>query len=313
LTTIPEPQNLQRIRFEKPDLNALTHDFTAVDLHFHSCYSDGCSSIAEIAQRARELNIGVAVTDHNEIAGALELDRYKDVLSIPGIEITSREGAHVLVYFYETDSLQRFYDRDVQPFMGPNVMSSTVLSMEEIVERARRYRSVVIFPHPSCAVYTGICNPYFSEARLHRLFAVADGVEVINSGNLKKQNLKCALLGFNLNKSITGGSDGHRLNHMGAVVSYADCRADRISFLEEVRKRRAKVIGKEITLLRKVASNGSKIRCGLQNCTSLLEKNLRFGYTLIHCKSKGVRERLLRSVDGGFGRRRKTRLSPHHF
>lgn len=307
MTPYAEPQDFQRIRFEKPDLVSMTRDFTVVDLHFHSSYSDGSNSIEEIVQRARSLKIGIAVTDHNEIAGALEIDRYRDVLSIPGIEITSREGAHVLVYFYDVGTLQQFYQQDVQPFMGPNVMSSTVLSMEEIVQRARSYRSVVIFPHPSCAVYTGICNPYFPEERRQQLFDWADGVEVINSGNLKKQNLQCALLGFNLNKAITGGSDGHRINHMGAVVSYADCAPERHSFLEEVRSRRAKVVGKEITLLRKVASNGSKIRCGFQNCSSILEKNLHFGYTLIHCKSKQMRERLARSVNGGFSRRLKAR------
>lgn len=303
-----QPLDIQRIRFEKPDLDTMTQDFTVVDLHFHSCYSDGVNSIDEIARRALELNIGIAITDHNEIGGALEIERHAEVLSIPGIEITSREGAHVLVYFYEVDSLRRFYEQDVQPFMGPNVMSATVLPMESIVERARRFRSVVIFPHPSCAVYTGVCNPYFSQDRLGRLFSLADGVEVINSGNLKKQNLKCALLGFNLNKAITGGSDGHRINHMGAVVSYADCRADRETFLEAVRLRQAKVIGKEIHLLRKVASNGSKLRCGLQNCSSLLEKNLHYGCTLIYGKSKALREKLFGSVNGGFGKKLKPRL-----
>lgn len=313
MTTHTNSQDIQRIRFEKPDLAAMTQDFTVVDLHFHSCHSDGSNSIDEIADRAGQLNIGIAVTDHNEITGALELDRYREILSIPGIEITSREGAHVLVYFYDIDSLQRFYEQDIQPFMGPNVMSATLLTMEEIVERARGYRCLVIFPHPNCAVYTGICNPYFSEDRQQQLFARADGVEVINSGNLKKQNLKCALLGFNLNKAITGGSDGHRVNHMGAVVSYADCPPDRVTFLEAVRMRRVKVIGKEIDLIRKVASNGSKIRCGLQNCSSLLEKNLHFGCTLVHSKSKRLREKLARGVNGGFGRRLKARLYHYDF
>ena len=216
--------NTQRIRFEKPDLAEMTKNYTVVDLHFHSRHSDGSNSIEEIAHYAKELNIGIAITDHNAVDGAVEIDAYKDILSIPGIEVTSLEGAHIIVYFYDIKSLQQFYTQEVQPFMGNDIMSSTTLRMEEIITRARNYRSVVIFPHPSCAVYTGVCNTYFTEARRQELFNMVDGVEVINSGNLKKQNLKCALLGFNLDKAITGGSDGHLLGHMGKVVTYADCR-----------------------------------------------------------------------------------------
>ena len=78
-----------RIQFERPDLAQLKEKHTVVDLHFYSHYSDGHNSIEAIAQKARELGIGIAVTDHNEIRGAVEIAQYHDILSIPGIEITS--------------------------------------------------------------------------------------------------------------------------------------------------------------------------------------------------------------------------------
>ena len=84
-----------RIRFAKPNLAELTDSYSVVDLHFHSQYSDGYNTAEEIAARARELRIGVAVTDHNEIKGSIEIDQYKDILSIPGIELTSKEGTHI--------------------------------------------------------------------------------------------------------------------------------------------------------------------------------------------------------------------------
>ena len=90
-----------RVRFEKPDLELLNKTYTVVDTHFHSSYSDGLNRIDKIVERARRLGIGIAITDHNEIRGALEIDQYKDVLSIPGIELTVAEGSHLLVYFYE--------------------------------------------------------------------------------------------------------------------------------------------------------------------------------------------------------------------
>ena len=125
-----------------------------------------------------------------------------------------------------------------------------------------------------------------------------DGVEVINSGNLKKWNLKCALLGFNLNKSITGGSDGHTLVYLGKVVSYAQCKNTRKAFLDAVRKKQNKVIGKEINMLRKVTSNGRKIKTGLKNYPDLVEKNLKYGYTVINLKSKRLKDNVKRRING---------------
>jgi len=305
--------NTQRIQFEKPDLYEMTQTYTVFDLHFHSRHSDGSNSVEEIARHARALNIGVAITDHNAIEGALRIDACKDVLSIPGIEVTSQEGAHILVYFYDVDSLQCFYHYDIKPFMGSDLMSSTTLRMEEIIARARKYDSVVIFPHPSCAVYTGICNPYFPQERQQDLFRLADGVEVINSGNLKKQNLKCALLGFNLDKAITGGSDGHVLKHMGKVVSYADCRPERQAFLDAVKQKRNKVIGKEVNIFRKMTANGYKLRSNFRNRADLFSKNFHFGYTLIHTQSQKLHHNLRRSLNGKFRQRMKAKMYRYDF
>jgi asparagine synthase (glutamine-hydrolysing) len=43
------------------------------DLHLHSNYSDGLMSVETIFQKAKELNISVVITDHNEIRGSIEL------------------------------------------------------------------------------------------------------------------------------------------------------------------------------------------------------------------------------------------------
>ena len=107
--------NHHRILFERPNLKELTQKFTVVDMHFHSHHSDGFNTIHAIVKRARELNIGIAITDHNEIKGAVEIDGYKDILSIPGIEITSAEGTHILIYFYDIESLKVYYENDIKP------------------------------------------------------------------------------------------------------------------------------------------------------------------------------------------------------
>ncbi len=287
-----------KIEFEKPGLAKLGVSHTVVDMHVHTRYSDGLNSARAIAKRAAALGIGVAVTDHNEIKGAVEIDKAGHVFSIPGIEITSREGSHLLVYFYETRSLKKFYHTDVKPFMGTGVMTSLSLSMEEIIQRARNYRTVVVFAHPYCAAYTGVCNLHFSKDRLEALMTLVDGVEVINAGNLNKWNLQCAVLGFNLNKAVTGGSDAHSLNHLGRAVTYMPDEVSREKFLDAVKESQVRVMGKELNMFRKMTSHSSKIRSSIRNYPDLMEKNLRYGATYVNSKSKKIRENMRRSLMG---------------
>ena len=294
-----------RIQFERPNLTELIKENTVVDLHFHSHYSDGFNRVEAIARKAHDLGIGIAITDHNEIRGAVEIDGYSDVFSIPGIEMTSKEGTHILIYFYHIEHLEVFYKDHVIPYMGNDIMSSTTLEMEEIIKRARKFKTVIIFPHPFCGIYTGIQNSYFSEDRRERIFPMVDGVEVINSENMNKSNLRSALLGFNLGKGITGGSDGHRISQMGKVVTYATCKRSRKAFLDAIKKKKTKVIGKEIDLIRKVTSNGVKLRTNIKNYPDLVEKNLKYSYKVINSKSKEIKENVKRSLNGKKRNRQK--------
>jgi predicted metal-dependent phosphoesterase TrpH len=294
-----------KIRFERPDLDELIKQYTVVDLHFHSNYSDGKNPVSSIAKRARELGIGIAITDHNEIKGAVELDSYGGIFNIPGIEITSREGTHLLIYFYDLKSLKKFYIKDVTPSMGHDVMSSTSLEMEDIIKRARAFETIVVFPHPYSATFTGIQNTYFPEDRLKRLFEMVDGVEVINAENLNKWNLRSALLGFNLDTGITGGSDGHHLPQMGRAVCYAPCKNDRRAFLDAIKRKQTRVIGKESDIIRKVRSNGVKLRNNIRNYPELVEKNLRYSCSVINSKSKMLKDNVKRSFSGRFKERRR--------
>ena len=279
----PDPiiEKHHRVLFQKPELPTLAESYTVVDLHFHSRYSDGFNSIDAIARRVRKLGIGIAITDHNTIGGALEIAKYTDILSIPGIEVTSKEGAHVLAYFYSTDELIDFYGK-ISPHLGKSTMTSCAMPMESILLCARAHNAVVVFPHPYCAAYTGVCNPIFSPRRQAELLAMADGVEVINAGNIHRWNLKSTVLGFNMNTSFSAGSDGHNLFQMGAAVTYADCGKTISAFLDALKERMTWTIGKEVGLLRKMTSNGMKIPSNICNSSDLLGKNIRYGAALIN-------------------------------
>jgi len=293
-----------RIQFEKPDLTKLIRDYTVVDMHFHTRYSDGINSVDAIARRMERFGIGCAITDHNDIRGAVELDRHKHLLSIPGIEVTSREGTHVLVYFYDIRSLKRFFAQKVQPHLGRHQMSSVSLTVEDIICHSRDYNSVIIVPHPYSAVYTGVFNPQFPKGRRDRVFEGVDGIEAINGFNLHRWNMKSALLAFNLGKSITGGSDGHGIRHLGRVVTIAQCRRSRKSFLDALVAGRTRVIGKEINLIRKVTSNGVRLKTNIFNYPNLMEKNIRYSYTVLNSKSKVMKNSLRRSLNGRLQRKR---------
>jgi predicted metal-dependent phosphoesterase TrpH len=297
--------NKKRIVFEKPDLYLLRRRYAVFDMHFHTRYTDGRDTVAMIASRARALGIGLALTDHNDIRGALEMDKIGDVPSIPGIEITSREGSHILVYFYSAQDLNKFYTKYIKPFLGRDVMSSTRLPMEEIVHCAKLFPSVTIFPHPYCVAYTGVCNLNFDESRLGRLLATVDGVEVINAENLHRWNLQCALLGLSLKKAITGGSDGHSLYHMGKVVTYASCEQAGAAMLDAVKDGRTFIAGKEINLFRKMVAGGAKLNVNAAVYPGRLGKNIRYSYRLMYVKSGLIRKQLRQRLA-----RRKNKLHP---
>lgn len=282
----------QKIVFEKPDIYSLKKRYTLFDLHFHTSYTDGRNGVDFIAARARALGIGIAITDHNDIRGALEMARHKDVPFIPGIEVTSREGTHVLVYFYDVLDLKAFYRHSIRPYLGANVMSSTAISLEDILETARRFDALTVFPHPFCAVYTGVCNLSVEPPRLESLLQSVGGIEVINAENLHRWNLRCAGLGRELRKPMTGGSDGHSLYSMGRVVTCAACEPTGRAMLDAVKGRQTMIVGKEISLLRKMAAGGAKINVDVVRYPELLQKNFRFGYHVFNAKSRIIRDRL---------------------
>ena len=71
------------------------------ELHCHSYYSfhDGASSLEELLLRAKELGYrALAITDHNNLCGAMrfaQLTRSLDIQGIIGAEITLKGGYHL--------------------------------------------------------------------------------------------------------------------------------------------------------------------------------------------------------------------------
>jgi hypothetical protein len=83
---------------------------------------------------------------------------------------------------------------------------------------------------------------------------------------------------------------------MGKAVTYANTPKDRVTFLDAVRAGDSRVIGKEIALIRKVASNSVRLRTNLKNSPDLMEKNVRYSYAVINRKSRRIKARVQRRL-----------------
>lgn len=94
-----------------------------IDLHTHTIYSDGSSSVKELLEEAERKKISLlAITDHNTIAAYKEVDSLQYLFSgriLPGVEITTTyngEVIEVLGYGFDIGKMRDFLDKYVLTF-----------------------------------------------------------------------------------------------------------------------------------------------------------------------------------------------------
>jgi len=251
--------NLKKVNFKKPNINKLNElGYTCVDMHVHSRYSDGFNRIFTILKRCKKKNIGLAITDHNEIKGSLEASKQKDVLIIPAIEITSKERVDFLIYFYSFNDLKRFYEKDVKKhIMEKEILSRTNKSIIEILEDCRNYKCLVSLAHPFAYAYKNVSK--FLKKKYNRKILDVDAIEVLNGEVTRKRNLKAVEWSNKFNKAVTAGGDAHIRTEVGSAVTC--CKADNVNdFLEQIKKKKNIIVGKETRLTKKFISAISKLR-----------------------------------------------------
>ena len=177
------------------------------DLHIHTIYSwDGtCAVEAVLKQAAHVARLDViAITDHDEIRGALEaMDlafRY-GIEVIPGSEITTADG-HLLALFI----------REKIP---------AGLSLQETVLRVREKGGLCIVPHPEARMTHSINRRVLRDALGHSSVAqTLLGIETFNAGLFDHAaNLKAGALAQDLGLSKIGASDSHLLWTIGHGIT----------------------------------------------------------------------------------------------
>ena len=188
-----------------------------VDMHTHSAYSpDGKVPIKDMLKRAKKIGLGaIAITDHNEIKGALKAKKLGILKVIRGIEVSTAQG-HVLAY-------------------GIDCKIQRDLSIEETIEKIHDCGGIAVAAHPY-RFWSGIGE---ENVKRHNF----DGIEVFNGRCKDSSNRRARNLTDILHKPFTAGSDAHFLDEIGKAGIIVDGeREDDI--IEEILKKNVKTFGK---------------------------------------------------------------------
>ena len=187
-----------RRRAREAALSPARPDWINADLHMHSTFSkDSKNSVETIIRTAREIGLGaIAVTDHNEIKGALRARELAegDPFVIVAEEIKSREGEVIGLF--------------LQEFIPPG------LSFDETLSRIKEQGALVYVPHPFDALRT---TPSYQALvdNLHRI----DVIEIYNAKvALSSFNLAAERFAAKYNIVAGAGSDAHVRQALGTAM-----------------------------------------------------------------------------------------------
>ena len=165
-----------------------------IDLHTHTLCSKDCLSQYDRIIRAVEASgiDGIAVTDHNEFRGALEMRNRAPFLVIPAEEIKTSEGEIIGLF--------------LQEWIPPG------LSPLETIHRIREQEGVVYVPHP----FDEFRGSRLERSALHEIRPEIDILEVFNARNaLPAFNSRA--LAYAQEHGLLGGagSDSHTYGEYG--------------------------------------------------------------------------------------------------
>jgi predicted metal-dependent phosphoesterase TrpH len=165
-----------------------------VDLHAHTVYSKDClTPPAKLIAQARARGLDkIAVTEHNNLAGARAAKELAPDLVIVGEEIMTTHG-EIIAYF-----VQEEVPRGLSP--------------EEAIARLRGQGAVISIPHPLDSLRRSAIGLDQVQAILH----LVDALEVRNARCVRAaDNVAAAELAAGHGKLITAGSDAHTLFEVG--------------------------------------------------------------------------------------------------
>ena len=173
--------------------NAMARLKTVIHVHTHYSY-DSDRSPEDLVHDARCAGVDcAAVTDHDEIAGALVARELGGVQIIVGEEITSADGHIIGLFLHER--------------VPPG------LSAEETAHRIRDQGGLVLAPHP----FTILCDHSLGPRALARLRPWLDAVEVCNAQDfLPWENTRARRFAAEHQGTPYVGDDSHMRGYLAA-------------------------------------------------------------------------------------------------
>lgn len=185
------------------------------DLHIHTSVSDGVASVSDVLEHIvnhTDLDV-IAITDHDEIRGALEARELAARLDLPvgvivGCEITTLQG-HLLALFVE---------RPIRMLM----------SLEATIDEVHNQGGTCIVPHPLSWLTTSVGAGKLKQlADNHSSGVFLDGLETISAtfaGRVAHDRVK-VLNRQKLRLAEVGNSDAHNLRTIGVAYTKFEGRS----------------------------------------------------------------------------------------
>jgi len=183
--------------------------------HYSRCSNLKPHTILKLAKKHR-LD-GIAITDHHETKGALEvkkLNNDKDFEVIIGEEISTNYGDALVYYLNKKINAIDFY---------------------EVVDEARKQGALVTIAHP---FRTTLIHNHKFQLPLEKIKNKIDAVECFNARNLPGDNKKANNAADKLSIAKTAGSDSHFFFEIGTACTIFDG-----DFRTAIRKKATRVDG----------------------------------------------------------------------
>ncbi|MBE6527355.1 MAG: phosphotransferase [Thermoplasmata archaeon] len=298
----PLPEvNDRRVLFGTPDAAVLRDEgFLCADMHFHTNASDSFTEPEDAVVLARSKGIGLAITDHNLVQNAVRLADRKDIMVIPGMEVSTTDGPHILVWFYDPQELQSFWRREIRPrLQSCPWLALRDCKVEKLLDLLEPEHCVVSAAHPmgyfgnNKGLEACIRKGYVDNSVLKRF----DAYEVVCSGMTHSSNLQACESAKRHGLSYTGGSDGHILEAVGTAVTAAEA-ADRTQFLDAIAKNRTLVIGQEKDIVGKMLTGSASMVRFLEHAPSAIHIQAKSAsYSAVRASRK-AKKAVVRSVKG---------------
>jgi hypothetical protein len=178
---------------------------------------------------------GVAITDHDTLTGALRIARTREIIIIPGVEVSTSQG-HILAF-----NVSSPIPRNLRP-------CKTIRIIHEM-------GGIAVAPHPVTIYKDGIGEKLVSVLDF-------DAVEVINSTSFPfflSTNFS-RRLATRLKIPQTAGSDSHLPETIGSAYTLIESDPDKDEIIQAIKRGKTIPCGKPIPLTKRIKKMYLKLK-----------------------------------------------------